>query len=242
MKKIITAACLVVCSYGYSQSIKLFSVDENRWLNPIDTVEIEISPSTFSENYYLDIANISSNTISLVVKREIIFLVNEAENSFCFDEYCFGSGYDGPTDPYTFSAGDTLFHTGDNEFHTTYSPNGQGGISIIKYIFYDDNNPTDATSVVFKFDSGPVGIKDITNATSLKIYPNPTDGQLKIESGSSTGSLPSILSNVEVYDIYGRKLSDFNFQLSTNEIDISNLSSGMYFLKIDGTVVKIVKN
>ena len=233
MKKIIATACLIACSYGYSQSIKLFSVDENRWLNQIDTVKIEISPTTFSEDFYLDIANVSNNTINLVVKREIISLVKDAENLFCFVEQCFGPEYNGPTSPYSFSAEDTLF----SEFHTTYYPNEQGGISVIKYTFYDNGNQADATSVIFIFNSGPVGIKEITKTASFNVYPNPTTGQLRIEMQHAESNK----QQAEIYDIYGKKLSAFCLLPSATEIDISHLSAGIYFLKIDGKVVKMVK-
>jgi len=81
-----------------------------------------------------------------------------------------------------------------------------------------------------------VGIVETDNYPSLpKIYPNPTTGKLKIESGELK------MGNVEIYDIYGRKLSQFTFHNSHIEIDISHLSAGIYFLKIDGKTMKLVK-
>jgi len=82
-----------------------------------------------------------------------------------------------------------------------------------------------------------VGIVETNNYPSLpKIYPNPTTGKLKIESGELK------MGNVELYDIYGKKqLSIFNFQFSIDEIDISHLSAGIYFLRIDGKTIKLIK-
>ena len=79
-----------------------------------------------------------------------------------------------------------------------------------------------------------LGISEIT-ATQIKIYPNPTSGELRI----TNYELP--IENVEIYDIAGKKLSTFNFQLSTNSIDISHFSNGIYFLKINNKTVKVIK-
>ena len=46
-----------------------------------------------------------------------------------------------------------------------------------------------------------VGIPDIAkNDYAIKVYPNPTTGELRIDNGQLT------IENVEVFDIYGRKL------------------------------------
>jgi len=80
-----------------------------------------------------------------------------------------------------------------------------------------------------------VGIVSITNY-ELRIFPNPTTGKLKIENGELK------MGNVEIYDIYGRKqFSIFNFQFSIDEIDISHLSNGVYFIKINNKIIKVVK-
>ena len=72
--------------------------------------------------------------------------------------------------------------------------------------------------------------------TNYVVYPNPTTGKLTIRNEKSE------VRNVEIYDIYGKKqFSTFNFQFSTDEIDISHLVNGMYFLKIDGKVLKVIK-
>jgi len=73
------------------------------------------------------------------------------------------------------------------------------------------------------------GIKPITNDESqITVYPNPTNGELRIENGELR------INNVEVYDIMGKKLSSHPLIITSSNhlIDISNLSAGVYFLKI----------
>ena len=70
-----------------------------------------------------------------------------------------------------------------------------------------------------------------------KIYPNPVKSQLIIE--NEEGKIES----VEIYDMIGKVVT--NFQLSTFNsqlnIDVSHLAKGVYFLKVDGKMVRFVK-
>jgi hypothetical protein len=76
-----------------------------------------------------------------------------------------------------------------------------------------------------------VGITSLTK-DKIRIYPNPTTGELQIESGQLK------VENVEIFDIYGKKiLSNFNINL----IDISELQAGLYFVKVFTTQGNIVK-
>jgi len=83
-----------------------------------------------------------------------------------------------------------------------------------------------------------VGIVETHCNASLRVYPNPTTGQLTIENGELT------MENVEIYNIVGQKLQSKieNLGLQSKiEIDVSHLSNGLYFLKIDGKTVKFIK-
>ena len=102
-----------------------------------------------------------------------------------------------------------------------------------------------------KVTVGGLGITPIAKeGKNIRVYPNPTTGQLTIENGELT------IDNIEIYDIYGRKaplnppkggkLPSFGGAGGgAITIDISHLANGMYYLKISGKenrTVKIVKN
>jgi Leucine-rich repeat (LRR) protein len=71
--------------------------------------------------------------------------------------------------------------------------------------------------------------------TNYVVYPNPTTGKLRIDNAQLS------IKNIELFDIVGKKqLSIFNCPLSI-EIDISHLANGMYFIKIDNKMYKIIK-
>jgi len=70
----------------------------------------------------------------------------------------------------------------------------------------------------------------------IKIYPNPTSGELQIE----TSDMRCEILDIEIFDVYGKKIvsnlksqvSSLKSQVSNQIIDISHLQSGVYFLKI----------
>jgi hypothetical protein len=82
----------------------------------------------------------------------------------------------------------------------------------------------------------PTGISE-TQAEWVQIYPNPTTGGLTITNYELR------ITDVEVYDIYGRKTASNHLLISSSnqQVDVSHLPNGLYFLRIyteDSILVK----
>jgi len=78
--------------------------------------------------------------------------------------------------------------------------------------------------------------------SNLRIYPNPTQSNLFIDSRTGLGSV-----NLRIVDINGRIVLNKNVEIfDLYQLDISNLNSGIYFLTIKGDEDtynhKIIKN
>jgi len=96
-------------------------------------------------------------------------------------------------------------------------------------------------------DEFTIGRLNLPPATSIKqfpyidnsivVYPNPTTGELNIQSSGFK------VQSVEVYDVYGRKLSSHHLITSSSyhKINISYLQSGIYFVKISTEKGEVVK-
>jgi predicted phosphodiesterase len=69
----------------------------------------------------------------------------------------------------------------------------------------------------------------------ISIYPNPTTGELRMENGEWR------ITNVEIYDIYGKNVSNLISHISNQKINISYLNSGIYFVMIDTEQGRIIK-
>jgi len=80
-------------------------------------------------------------------------------------------------------------------------------------------------------------VLDLPIQGEILLYPNPTTGQLIIENGEL------IMENVEIFNVMGQKQKTIvNYQLSiVNSIDISHLSAGIYFVKIQTEKGEIIK-
>ena len=71
------------------------------------------------------------------------------------------------------------------------------------------------------------------NEVVFMMYPNPAENNITIESVKD--------AEVKIYSVNGQMLSQRNISEGVNTIDISNLNAGMYFVSVNGTMVKIVK-
>ena len=83
---------------------------------------------------------------------------------------------------------------------------------------------------------GIVGIEDY-RTPDISVYPNPTDGMLRITSDESQ------VTGIEIFDVSGRKLPMSTASLKSLEtlIDISRLTTGLYFLKINTEAGQVIK-
>ncbi len=95
-----------------------------------------------------------------------------------------------------------------------------------------DSNP-DLGAIEY---SPSLGINNI-NRTKLKIYPNPVKDYIYINGIENSNT-------AEVYNLSGQKvISNQNtLEYSNTRINLSSLSSGIYFLKINADTFKIIKN
>jgi len=99
-----------------------------------------------------------------------------------------------------------------------------------------EDGTTTQNYVVTVINNCDVGINNYElPITNYVVYPNPTTGQLRITNYELREN-----TVIELFDIYGKC---YVLRVTRNEIiDISHLANGMYFLKVDNKVVKIIKN
>lgn len=69
--------------------------------------------------------------------------------------------------------------------------------------------------------------------TSLSVYPNPASSSIRIDAESA--------AELQVLDMAGRLVMSVNVVEGANTISVADLQSGVYFVKMNGSVVKFVK-
>jgi len=79
-----------------------------------------------------------------------------------------------------------------------------------------------------KYNCSTTNVKNLYNSAPFEVYPNPAKDQLKIEMEISLGEY-----NFEIYNSHGMLISNFEMSTSTEMINIENIESGVYFLKMN---------
>ena len=93
---------------------------------------------------------------------------------------------------------------------------------------YEDGESEKATATV----NLTVSISE-NNEIAFMMYPNPAENYVTIESAKA--------ADVKIYSISGQMLSQQNISEGTSTIDLSDLNAGIYFVSVNGTMVKVVK-
>jgi PKD repeat protein len=85
------------------------------------------------------------------------------------------------------------------------------------------------------FTPSALGIGELSNNSTFKIYPNPTNGIFNLQI-SQTENI-----EIKICDVYGKNIYQNNNAASTIQIDLSSQASGVYFISIQtkgGVVTK----
>ena len=108
--------------------------------------------------------------------------------------------------------------------------NGNSNIAVSKWV---------GGSYTYACNNFYTGLQESDFSTELKLFPNPTNSILNIYDDSIN---LSSLATIEIINYLGQTIISIPF---SNQIDISNLSSGMYYLTIQDNshkkTVKIIK-
>jgi hypothetical protein len=107
-----------------------------------------------------------------------------------------------------------------------YSPAGVA-LDATGNLFIADNN----NNLIREVNSVTIGIDGITLVNELNIYPNPSSGIFTVESSGVSGK-----SLIEVYNVFGGKVFETSLAQTTkgatNEINLTTLPSGIYFIQL----------
>ncbi|QDO92654.1 T9SS type A sorting domain-containing protein [Formosa sediminum] len=140
----------------------------------------------------------------------------------------------------------TLTHPGEDsytEYELTFNTGDETSIAIFaRGTGRPDTAPDDASdSRPWLWSSGEdeafldyitltnntLSVKDNALASGLKVYPNPVTSELNIKSENNIA-----IQSVQLYNVLGAEVLSVN-KLINNTINVSNLTSGIYILKVN---------
>jgi trimeric autotransporter adhesin len=146
----------------------------------------------------------------------------------------------GPSKPTISQSGNVLISSATqgnqwvrNDTVLTGATNQTYTITIAGYYQVIAKNPVNGCSTIS--DSTlyliPTGMAQLSiNSNQLSIYPNPAGGEIFININSSVADVKDW--NLQITDVLGRTLYTRQSLNYTNDIDLSNLPGGMYFITV----------
>jgi len=164
-------------------------------------------------------------------------------NAYKFDgnalECLYSTEYDGMSDPNEFNwtniTANFNWSTGDYVWaNTNYTMNTTGMNALYIAFKYTSTDTAASTWEVaeFKVYSGYDAV-DENEAVKFNLYPNPANSIVKIEAETA--------AEAQVIDMAGRVVMNVNVNAGENTISVADLANGVYFVKINSSVVKFIK-
>jgi hypothetical protein len=106
---------------------------------------------------------------------------------------------------------------------------------MFEFIAEATNSVGNDTKELFIFIDG-VGISE-NEMSGIRVYPNPTTGELTIDNGQWT------IADVRIYDMMGKIINNYQLSIVNSQLtlNVSSLAAGIYYLRVGNAGVKFVK-
>ena len=129
-----------------------------------------------------------------------------------------------------FTSNDSVIYYNHNYRSTTLMVNETDSVENDKFW---SNLPQQAV-VVFAYENNMASVNTL-HASSFVLYPNPSTGRIfwTLPIGSSA-------EQMTVYDAMGKEVHSQTLSISDTSVDLSHLPKGVYFIRLDGMVGKVI--
>jgi len=229
MKKYLLLFCLtgITALFAYSQSFQLS--DSTGLLANNATILKYGMPSADEIISYVSIKNTTGSPIPVKVKKVELNLVHGAAVAFCWGLCYIPEVFVSP-DSIIIDAG----ATNSTDFSGHYYPQGIVGISTIRYVFFNANNPNDSVCVNIEFSTYPQGINDLSGVTLSNACPNPANNSVSLSYSVPQNSNAKLI----IRNVLGSVVKDLNIAGNSGQINLNTteLADGVYFYSflVDG--------
>ena len=219
--------------YCNDNKLTSLSVDHNILLKSFGCNNNLLSSLDVSKNTQLDILYCYTNRLTKLdvskntqLKR-LYCHTNNFTTAALDDIYCSLPDRKGQTEGQI----QPLFNASSADKSKVLATNGNNAIAKGWKIQYFEKN-TDITGFTGTHQcGGGTGIDEAKDLPSLAIYPNPVKDVLNIASDKPVHS-------IRIYNVYGTEVAHAT---DTNSIDVSHLPAGVYMVRADGKVARIIK-
>ena len=219
--------------YCNDNKLTSLSIDRNILLKSFGCNNNLLSSLDVSKNTQLDILYCYTNRLTKLdvskntqLKR-LYCHTNNFTTAALDDIYCSLPDRKGQTEGQI----QPLFNASSADKSKVLATNGNNAIAKGWKIQYFEKN-TDITGFTGTHQcGGGTGIDEAKDLPSLAIYPNPVKDVLNIATDKPVHS-------IRIYNVYGTEVAH---AADTNSINVSHLPAGVYMVRADGKVARIIK-
>lgn len=86
----------------------------------------------------------------------------------------------------------------------------------------------------FVFDCNQVSSISDLHSNQLKIYPNPVENILVMENEEA-------ITTFQIFDLFGKEIKRGSLSFGKSQLELTNLKSGIYFIKVGAQTSKFIK-
>ena len=197
-----------------------------KWLYCSDNnlTSLDLSHNTQLENLYCNKNQLTSLDVSKNTKLIGLYCYGNSFSTSAIDDiYCALPNMTGKGNGVISPVKDSS----DTNHATVLATNAQNAIAKNwKVLYYDGDTDIPATSGTYDCSTA---VAEATAEPSLTLYPNPVADVLYLSATART---------IRIYNVYGIEVAHAT---DTDRIDVSHLPAGVYTVRADGTVAKMVK-
>ena len=217
----------------YSNQLTSLDVSKNTQLAYLSCYSNTLSSLDVSQNTELDWVNCSDNKLSSL---------DVSKNTKLWFLYCYGNNFSTATlDDIYCSLPDRkskekgfiypVYNSSSSNHATVLATNKANAIAKNWDVqYYDGDTDIPPTTGTYVCGTLHTDIAEATAEPALTLYPNPVaDDVLYLSATART---------IRIYDMYGTEVAHAT---DTDRVEVSHLPAGIYTVKADGTVAKMVK-
>lgn len=209
MKK--SSVLLFSLVFALGLAAQTFSVVEN------DTMQISNVPLEQYSSYYIDIANTSSQGLSMAWERINVDIPTDWEYSLCDIGICYIG-----IPPGAMVAEDILIDS-EGFFGINLTPHSEGS-GMVQIKIWDTFFPDDKMLLTWYFSTGIVGLNEEVEPQAITAFPNPVHDVMYLRNETQE------LIEFNLFNQSGQLIFSENTSEGLQEFDFSGLSSGLYCL------------
>ena len=220
----------LVSLYCLENNLSSLNVSKNTKLTHINCYSNNLSSLDVSKNTKLTFLHCSGNkltTLDVSKNTQLRWLYchgNNFSTQALDDIYCALPDRTGNANGLI----QPIFNSSSSDLATVLATNKQNATAKNWKVQYYEGN-ADIPATTGKHKCSATDIADATAEPALTLYPNPVADVLYLSATART---------IHIYNVYGTEVAHAT---DTDRIDVAHLPAGVYTVKADGTVAKMVK-